>query len=147
MTLPPPTATRTDTLFPYTTLLRSYPYGAKRPPIDTDCYETFNRDNVTLVDISDGGITRITHTGVETPAGHHEVDTIVFATGFDAMTGPLLRMGITGRDGLTLEKKWADGPATYLGLQVAGFPNLFTTTGPGSPSGLDRKSTRLNSSH
>src|SRR3546814_4054992 len=97
---------------------RGYPYGAKRPPIDTDYYETFNRDNVTLVDISDGGITRITPTGVETPAGHHEVDTIVFATGFDAMTGPLLRMGITGRDGLTPERKWAAGPATKLGRKV-----------------------------
>ncbi|HAS12528.1 MAG TPA: cyclohexanone monooxygenase, partial [Acidimicrobiaceae bacterium] len=122
---------------------KGYPYGAKRPPIDTDYYETFNRDNVTLVDISGGGITRITLTGVETPAGHHEVDMIVFATGFDAMTGPLVRMGITGRDGLTLEAKWADGPATYLGLQVAGFPNLFTITGPGSPSVLTNMPTSI----
>jgi cyclohexanone monooxygenase len=67
----------------------------------------------------------------------------VFATGFDAMTGPLVRMGITGRDGLTLEAKWADGPATYLGLQVAGFPNLFTITGPGSPSVLTNMPTSI----
>ncbi|HEX4866166.1 MAG TPA: NAD(P)/FAD-dependent oxidoreductase [Acidimicrobiales bacterium] len=122
---------------------KGYPYGAKRPPIDTDYYETFNRENVTLVDISDGGVTRITATGVETAHGHYDVDTVVFATGFDAMTGPLLRMNITGSDGLTLAEKWADGPATYLGLQVAGFPNLFTITGPGSPSVLTNMPTSI----
>jgi cation diffusion facilitator CzcD-associated flavoprotein CzcO len=122
---------------------KGYPYGAKRPPIDTAYYETFNRDNVTLVDISEGGITRITPTGVETADGHHDVDTIVFATGFDAMTGPLLRLGITGRDGRTLAEHWADGPRSYLGLQVAGFPNLFTITGPGSPSVLTNMPTSI----
>lgn len=122
---------------------KDYPYGAKRPPIDTDYYETFNRDDVTLVDISDGGIERITPTGVQTRQGHYEVDNIVFATGFDAMTGPLLRLGITGRDGLALDQKWADGPVTYLGLQVNGFPNLFTITGPGSPSVLTNMPTSI----
>jgi cation diffusion facilitator CzcD-associated flavoprotein CzcO len=120
-----------------------HPYGSKRPPIDTDYYETFNRDNVTLVDISEGGITRIAPTGVETADGHYEVDVIVFATGFDAMTGPLLRMNISGRDGMTLKEKWADGPTSYLGLQVAGFPNLFTITGPGSPSVLTNMPTSI----
>ena len=120
-----------------------HPYGSKRPPIDTDYYETFNRDNVTLVDISKGGITQITPRGIETPEGHYEVDVIVFATGFDAMTGPLVRMNITGRDGLTLKEKWADGPTSYLGLQVAGFPNLFTITGPGSPSVLTNMPTSI----
>jgi cation diffusion facilitator CzcD-associated flavoprotein CzcO len=113
-----------------------HPYGSKRPPIDTDYYQTFNRDNVTLVDLRRAPITRITPTGIETSDAHYEVDTIVYATGFDALTGPLLRMNITGRDGLALKDKWADGPRTYLGLQVHGFPNLFTITGPGSPSVL-----------
>jgi len=122
---------------------KGYPYGAKRPPIDTAYYETFNRDNVTLVDISEGGIARITPTGVQTADGHHDVDTIVFATGFDAMTGPLLRLGITGRDGRALAEHWADGPRSYLGLQVAGFPNLFTITGPGSPSVLTNMPTSI----
>ena len=111
-----------------------HPYGSKRPPIDTDYYETFDRDNVTLVDLRDDPIARITASGVETETSHYEVDVIVFATGFDAVTGTLLRMHITGRDGLTLEEKWADGPRSYLGVQIAGFPNLFTITGPGSPS-------------
>jgi len=111
-----------------------HPYGSKRPPIDTDYYETFNRDNVTLVDLRRAPITKITPTGIETPQARYEVGVIVFATGFDAMTGPLLRMNITGRDGLELGEKWNDGPRTYLGLQVSGFPNLFTITGPGSPS-------------
>jgi cation diffusion facilitator CzcD-associated flavoprotein CzcO len=121
----------------------NHPYGSKRPPIDTDYYETFNRDNVTLVDVSEAPITRITSTGIETEAAHYEVDVIVFATGFDAVTGPLLRMNITGRGGLSLQDKWAGGPRTYLGLQVAGFPNLFTITGPGSPSVLTNMPTSI----
>jgi cation diffusion facilitator CzcD-associated flavoprotein CzcO len=120
-----------------------HPYGAKRPPIDTDYYETFNRDNVTLVDIRSAPITRITPTGIETQDGHYDVDVIVFATGFDALTGALLRMNITGRDGVTLQEKWAEGPRTYLGLQVAGFPNLFTITGPGSPSVVSNMPTSI----
>ncbi|MDP1821262.1 MAG: NAD(P)/FAD-dependent oxidoreductase [Acidimicrobiales bacterium] len=115
---------------------KDHPYGSKRPPIDTDYFETFNRDNVTLVDVRAEPIEQITPTGLRTTAGDHELDIIVFATGFDAMTGALLAIDIRGRDGLSLRDKWADGPRTYLGLQIAGFPNLFTITGPGSPSVL-----------
>jgi len=114
-----------------------HPYAAKRPPIDSGYFETFNRDNVTLVDIRRDPIARITPQGIELESGAaHDLDIIVFATGYDAMTGSLLNLGITGRDGLTLREAWAHGPKTYLGLQVAGFPNLFTITGPGSPSVL-----------
>ena len=115
---------------------KGYPYGAKRPPIDTDYYETFNRDNVSLVDISDAPIEAITPTGLRTVAAEYELDALVFATGFDAMTGPLLRIDIRGTDGVALSDVWSHGPRTYLGLQIAGFPNLFTITGPGSPSVL-----------
>ncbi|MEN0072893.1 MAG: NAD(P)/FAD-dependent oxidoreductase [Paracraurococcus sp.] len=114
-----------------------HPYAAKRPPIDTNYFETFNRDNVTLVDVRANPIERITPRGIRLRDGtEHALDIIVFATGFDAMTGPLLRLNITGRDGLPLAEAWAAGPRTYLGLQVDGFPNLFTITGPGSPSVL-----------
>ena len=113
-----------------------HPYAAKRPPIDTDYFETFNRDNVKLVDIRADPIERITPRGIRTRDAEYPLDIIVFATGFDGMTGSLLRMDIRGRDGLSLAKAWAAGPRNYLGLQVAGFPNLFTVTGPGSPSVL-----------
>jgi cation diffusion facilitator CzcD-associated flavoprotein CzcO len=113
-----------------------HPYAAKRPPIDTGYFETFNRDNVSLVDVRTAPIERITPAGLRTAAAEYPLDIIVFATGFDAMTGPLLRMDIRGRAGLPLREAWAAGPRTYLGLQVAGFPNLFTITGPGSPSVL-----------
>ncbi|MBX9632435.1 MAG: NAD(P)/FAD-dependent oxidoreductase [Burkholderiales bacterium] len=113
-----------------------HPYAAKRPPIDTDYFETFNRANVSLVDVRADPIEAITPTGIRTRTAHYPLDIIVFATGFDAMTGPLLRMDIRGRDGLTLAELWKAGPRNYLGLQVAGFPNLFTITGPGSPSVL-----------
>jgi cation diffusion facilitator CzcD-associated flavoprotein CzcO len=115
---------------------RDHPYGSKRPPIDTDYYVTFNRDNVSLVDIRETPIEEITPTGVRTSDASYEFDAIVFATGFDAMTGTLLRIDIRGRDGVRLANLWADGPKTYLGIQIAGFPNLFTITGPGSPSVL-----------
>jgi len=113
-----------------------HPYAAKRPPIDTDYFETFNRDNVELVDVRADPIERITPKGIRTRDAEYPLDIIVFATGFDGMTGSLLRMDIHGRDGLSLAKAWEAGPRTYLGLQVAGFPNLFTVTGPGSPSVL-----------
>ena len=114
-----------------------HPYAAKRPPIDTNYFDTYNRDNVSLVDVRADPIAAITPTGIRLQSGaEHAADIIVFATGFDAMTGSLLRLGITGRDGLTLAKAWEAGPRNYLGLQVAGFPNLFTITGPGSPSVL-----------
>ena len=115
---------------------KGYPYGAKRPPIDTDYYDAFNRDNVTLVDISANPIEAITPTGLRTALVEYQFDAIVFATGFDAMTGSLLRIDMRGSDGVRLADKWQDGPRTLLGLQVAGFPNLFTITGPGSPSVL-----------
>jgi cation diffusion facilitator CzcD-associated flavoprotein CzcO len=115
-----------------------HPFAAKRPPIDTDYFETFNRDNVTLVDLRKAGIEGFTPGGIRLQDGteHAPLDIVVFATGFDAMTGPMLRMDIRGRDGLPLREAWRAGPRTYLGLQVAGFPNLFTVTGPGSPSVL-----------
>jgi cation diffusion facilitator CzcD-associated flavoprotein CzcO len=113
-----------------------HPYAAKRPPIDTDYFETFNRDNVTLVDVRRSPIEAITPAGIRTRDAEYPLDIIVFATGFDAMTGPLLRMDIRGRDGVRLADVWRAGPRNYLGLQVAGFPNLFTVTGPGSPSVL-----------
>jgi len=113
-----------------------HPYAAKRPPIDTGYFETFNRDNVTLVDVRSDPIERITPAGVRTRDREYPLDVIVFATGFDAMTGPLLNIDFRGRDGLALRDAWKAGPITYLGLQVPGFPNLFTITGPGSPSVL-----------
>jgi cation diffusion facilitator CzcD-associated flavoprotein CzcO len=113
-----------------------HPYASKRPPIDTDYFETFNRDNVELVDVRAAPIEEITPRGIRTRHAKYPLDIIVFATGFDGMTGSLLRMDMRGRDGLALAKAWAAGPRNYLGLQVAGFPNLFTVTGPGSPSVL-----------
>jgi cation diffusion facilitator CzcD-associated flavoprotein CzcO len=110
--------------------------GCKRLCVDTGYYETFNRDNVLLVDLNETPIERITPTGIQTTAGEHTFDAIIFATGFDAMTGALLRVDIRGKDGLPLKEAWAAGPRTYLGLGVHGFPNLFTITGPGSPSVL-----------
>jgi cation diffusion facilitator CzcD-associated flavoprotein CzcO len=114
-----------------------HPYAAKRPPIDSFYFETFNRDNVALVDVRSDPIEAITASGITTRSGKdYPLDIIVFATGFDAMTGALLRLNVHGRDGLALADAWAAGPRNYLGLQVAGFPNLFTVTGPGSPSVL-----------
>ena len=110
--------------------------GCKRICLDTDYYATFNRANVTLVDVSDAPVEEITRTGLRTGGKDYELDTIVFAIGFDAMTGPLLRIDIRGRGGQTLTAKWADGPRAYLGLAIEGFPNLFTITGPASPSVL-----------
>lgn len=113
-----------------------YPFGSKRPCVDTDFFATFNRDNVSLVNVRKQPIQALTATGVATTAAEYEFDMIVFATGFDAMTGALNRIEITGRDGVTLTERWAEGPSTYLGVGVAGFPNMFIITGPGSPSVL-----------
>ena len=110
--------------------------GCKRLCSDTGYFETFNRSNVTLVDIATSRIEALTERGVRTTEAHYEVDCIVFATGFDAMTGALSRIDIRGTAGVALRDKWADGPRTYLGLSSAGFPNLFIITGPGSPSVL-----------
>ncbi len=115
---------------------RHYPVGTKRLCVDTDYYDTFNRDNVTLIDLRTAPIEAITPTGLRTRDAAYALDSIVFATGFDAMTGALLSIDIRGRAGQPLRHKWAEGPRTYLGLAVAGFPNLFAITGPGSPSVL-----------
>lgn len=112
----------------------SYAIGAKRICVDTDYYATFNRADVTLVDGPTSPIVEITETGIKTGTGDIDLDVIIFATGFDAMTGALLSMDIRGRNGASLREKWQDGPRSYLGLGMAGFPNLFTITGPGSPS-------------
>jgi cyclohexanone monooxygenase len=113
-----------------------HPYGAKRPCLDTNYYETFNRDDVRLVDLRKTPIVEITARGVRTSEALHEVDAIIFATGFDAMVGALNDIEIRGRAGLLLKEKWSAGPRSYLGLGAAGFPNLFIITGPGSPSVL-----------
>jgi len=116
---------------------KDHPIGTKRICVDTRYYETYNRANVALVDVRANPIAAITPAGVQLADGtEHAVDAIVFATGFDAMTGALTRVEITGAAGTTLRRKWEEGPRTYLGLCAAGFPNLFMITGPGSPSVL-----------
>jgi cation diffusion facilitator CzcD-associated flavoprotein CzcO len=110
--------------------------GCKRLCIDTGYFETFNRPNVSLIDIAETKIDAITPKGVKANGQEFEADAIVYATGFDAMTGALLRIDIRGKGGLALRDKWDGGPRSYLGLGVAGFPNLFLITGPGSPSVL-----------
>src|SRR5712671_7615209 len=114
----------------------NHPIGSKRICIDTDYFATFNRPNVTLVDIKSSPIEEITDNAVRAGGKDYEVDAIVLATGFDAMTGSVAKIDIRGRNGQTLNQKWAEGPRTYLGLMSAGFPNLFIITGPGSPSVL-----------
>ena len=108
--------------------------GCKRLCVDTNYYATYNLPHVHLIDVSKNRIEQIDRTSIHTGGRAYEVDAIVFATGFDAMTGALLRVDIQGRDGFSLRKEWQDGPKTYMGLSMAGFPNLFTVTGPGSPS-------------
>ncbi|MFJ4634472.1 flavin-containing monooxygenase [Streptomyces hygroscopicus] len=112
------------------------PIGCKRVCLGTGYYETFNRPDVHLVDVASAPIEEITPEGIRTAAGRYRLDVIVFATGFDAMTGALLSIDIRGRDALSLRDMWSAGPRSYLGLGVPGFPNLFTMTGPGSPSVL-----------
>jgi cation diffusion facilitator CzcD-associated flavoprotein CzcO len=113
-----------------------HPFTSKRALIDTDYFDTYNRENVTLVDIRHAPIQEITPTGIRTEDGDYDLDVIVFATGFDAMTGTFNKMDIRGRGGEALKDKWAGGPLTYLGVSSAGYPNLFMITGPGSPSVL-----------
>ncbi len=116
---------------------RDHPFGSKRPCLDTGYYATYNRPNVTLVNLRREPIKRITATGIQTDNRSVDVDAIVFATGFDAMTGAITAVHpISGRGGKSIGDVWANGPQTYLGLTVAGFPNLFMITGPGSPSVL-----------
>jgi cyclohexanone monooxygenase len=115
---------------------KGYPIGCKRTIIEIDYFETYNRDNVTLVDLRKGGITEITPTSIRTEQGEFELDALVFATGYDALTGALTRIDVRGREGESLKEKWADGARTYLGVMTAGFPNMFLIMGPGSPSVL-----------
>ncbi|MFD0353172.1 flavin-containing monooxygenase [Streptomyces sp. NPDC127110] len=115
---------------------RTFPFATKRPCLDTGYYATYNRPHVRLVDLRTTPIERITPRGVLTPDGEHAFDAIVFATGFDALTGSQLAIDIVGKAGVTLREKWADGPQHHLGLMSAGFPNLFTVLGPLSPSVL-----------
>ena len=113
-----------------------HPFGTKRSCLDTNYYATYNRDNVTLVDVRKSPVVAVTPAGIRTSDKEYGLDAIVFATGFDAMTGALSRIEIRGAQGTTLKEKWASGPRSYLGLAIAGFPNLFLVTGPGSPSVL-----------
>ncbi len=113
-----------------------HPIGTKRIVTDTHYFETYNRPNVTLVDLKAAPIESISPSGITTADADYALDTLVFATGFDAMTGALDRMRIVGRGGVSLSEYWSEGPKTYLGLGVPGFPNLFVVTGPGSPSVL-----------
>ena len=117
-------------------LCPSHTIGTKRTCVDIGYFETYNRENVELVDVRRSPIEAITARGVATADAEHPVDVIVFAIGFDAMTGALLEIDIRGRDGLALRDAWEDGPRTLLGVATAGFPNMFIVTGPGSPSVL-----------
>jgi cation diffusion facilitator CzcD-associated flavoprotein CzcO len=111
----------------------THAWGTKRVPVGSDYYETYNRPNVSLVDLRQDPIEEITPRGIRTRSGEHPLDVIVYATGFDALTGSIERLNVEGRGGERLKDVWAGGPRTYLGLMVPGFPNLFTITGPGSP--------------
>ncbi len=115
---------------------KDHPFGTKRPCLDTNYFATYNLPHVRLVDLRSTPIVTVTESGIELPAESIEFDAIVYATGFDAMTGAIVSVDITGRDGITLKEKWAHGPTTYLGLTTTDFPNFFTITGPGSPSVL-----------
>ncbi|MBL0116837.1 MAG: NAD(P)/FAD-dependent oxidoreductase [Sphingomonadales bacterium] len=113
---------------------KNHPYAGKRPPMGQHYYETFNRENVTLVDVSKNPIDDVTSTGIRLQDGQEfEVDVIIFALGFDALTGSLMRMNVRGRKGQKLEERWAEAPQTYLGICVDGYPNLFMISGPQSP--------------
>jgi cyclohexanone monooxygenase len=115
-------------------LVPNYPYGGKRPPLGHFYYETFNRDNVDLVDVRGNPIDRITRHGIRLHDGtEYEADIIIFALGFDALTGALTGMDLRGVDGVSMKDNWADGVHTHLGMTVAGFPNFFMLSGPQSP--------------
>ena len=115
---------------------QGYPIGCKRQVVDIGFYDAFNQKNVTLVDLREDPIHSINTTGVATQSDQYDVDILIYATGFDAMTGAINNVDITGRAGQSLKDTWSEGPKSYLGLQIAGFPNMFTVTGPGSPSVL-----------
>lgn len=113
---------------------KGFPFGTRRPSVDGGYFATFNRSNVSLVDISETPIERFTPTGLRTTADEVPLDVVIYATGFDVFTGSILKMDIEGRDGQTLKDAWVGGPVSYLGIGVHGFPNLFFIGGPGSPS-------------
>ena len=113
---------------------KGFPFGTRRPSVDSGYFEAFNRDNVALVDISATPIVEFTEHGIRTTMGELDFDIVIYATGFDAFTGSLLAPQIVGRGGLTLAEKWSAGPTSYLGIGVHGFPNMFVIVGPGSPS-------------
>lgn len=113
---------------------KGFPFGTRRPAVDSGYFATFNRANVQLVDIAATPIEAFTRDGIRTTHAEYPFDLIIYATGFDAFTGSLLKPDIVGRDGLTLQQKWAAGPITLLGMAVHGFPNMFIIVGPGSPS-------------
>lgn len=126
-------------------LLPYYYYSTKRPILDTNYHETYNQDHVTLVNLRQQPIECITENGIQTTEKEYPLDIIVFATGYDAMTGTLLKLDIRGRDGVSLQEKWENGAKveTYLGLGLAGCPNFFTITGPQSPSVLTNVPTAI----
>jgi cyclohexanone monooxygenase len=126
----------TDRVVAEKLLPKTFPFGTKRLCLDTDYYATFNRNNVELVDIRETPIERVTKAGIKTTAKEFPFDLIVFATGFDAVTGPLFALNIAGVGGIKLKHVWKDGAQSYLGLMISGFPNLFTVNGPSSPSVL-----------
>jgi cation diffusion facilitator CzcD-associated flavoprotein CzcO len=113
-----------------------HPFGSKRPPIDTNYYETFNRKDVELINIRNNPIESFVNNGIKTSKQHYELDVMIFATGFDALTGTLLNMNIEGNNNIKLKNVWKSGPITNLGLLIPNFPNLFLITGPGSPAVL-----------
>jgi cyclohexanone monooxygenase len=115
---------------------KDHPFGTKRPCVDTGYYATYNRDNVSLIDLRADPLEHFTATGIQTTQKSFDFDAVVLATGFDAMTGAIERVDIRGIGGESIKDHWSAGPETYLGLMVAGFPNLFLITGPGSPSVL-----------
>lgn len=115
---------------------KDHPIGAKRICTDDNYFQTFNRDNVSLVNLRATPIERIDPSGIDTTDAHYDMDALVLATGFDAMTGSVQKLNVVGRGGRTLNEAWAEGPATYLGLGVPGFPNVFNIAGPGAPSVL-----------
>lgn len=115
---------------------KTYPIGGKRICVDSGYYQTFNRDNVKLVDVRAHPIEEVTKSGIRTDDSDYELDVIIFATGFDAMTGSMLKLNATGLGGVRLADRWADGPRTVFGLMTADLPNLFMVHGPGSPSVL-----------
>ncbi|UWQ21798.1 NAD(P)/FAD-dependent oxidoreductase [Jannaschia sp. W003] len=115
---------------------RTHHFGTRRPSVDSGYFEAFNRPNVTLADLREFPILEFTESGIRTAKAHHDLDLVIFATGFDALTGSLLKPRIAGRGGQLLREKWAEGPLTQLGVATAGFPNMLVVAGPGSPSVL-----------